>query len=153
ADFFLGPDGMHRGFRRALDQVWDDLETHLDELRSRPLWLTGHSLGGALATLAAARLATTRGGKGLYTFGCPRVGNATFTTTVPHPWHRFVNSNDVVARLPPPGLFAGYQHGGVLHYIRTDGRIDEDPAPEDVRADRLVGWQETLGLAFDRFTG
>ena len=39
------------------------------------IWITGHSLGGALATLAAIDLAKQHPGCPLclYTFGCPRV--------------------------------------------------------------------------------
>ena len=151
--FALGPDGVHTGFRLALDQIWDRLEPYLDTLAGRPLWLTGHSLGAALATLAAARYAPGHRVQGLYTFGSPRVGNAAFAATVPGPYYRFVNNNDVVARLPPPGLFAGYRHAGTLAYLRTDGRIEEGPAPQDVAADRLTGWLETLGRAYERFVG
>jgi pimeloyl-ACP methyl ester carboxylesterase len=147
--FALGPDGVHTGFRQALDQVWGDVEAYLDGLGGKPVWLTGHSLGAALATLAASRRPPSRRAQGLYTFGSPRVGNAAFAATVPGPCYRFVNNNDVVTRLPPPGLFADYTHVGVLKYIRTDGVIVEDPAPEDVARDRLAGWLETLG----RFVG
>jgi triacylglycerol lipase len=151
--FALGPDGVHTGFRKALDQVWGDVATYLKALGGKPVWLTGHSLGAALATLAAARWAAGPRVQGIYTFGSPRVGNAVFAATVPGPCYRFVNNNDVVTRLPPPGLFAGYRHVGVLKYIRTDGVIVEDPAPEDVARDRLAGWLETLGRGFDRFVG
>ena len=40
--------------------------------------MTGHSLGGALAVLCALDLQDIYGNINLYTFGCPRVGNAAF---------------------------------------------------------------------------
>src|SRR5262249_54451343 len=119
-------------------------------LGAKPVWLTGHSLGAALATLAAARWAAGHRVQGLYTFGSPRVGNAAFAATVPGPCYRFVNNNDVVTRLPPPGLFAGYRHVGVLKYIRTDGVIVEDPAPEGVARDRLAGGRGAAEAALRR---
>ena len=64
---------VHRGFKLALDEVWWDrkqdgrsvkgLKSYLDELsvqKERPMWFTGHSLGGALATLAADRYSKVR---------------------------------------------------------------------------------------------
>ncbi len=68
---------VHCGFHAALEQIWAaELQPCLTRLKAanpaRTIWLTGHSLGGALATLAAARLA---GVTGLYTFGSPRVGD------------------------------------------------------------------------------
>ncbi len=53
-----GEAGMvHRGFKDALDAVWDDVEAKIRELggNQQTVWFTGHSLGGALAVLAASR--------------------------------------------------------------------------------------------------
>ena len=49
---------FHRGFLDALAMVWAALLLAVDEAfksRERPLWVTGHSLGGAIALLAAWR--------------------------------------------------------------------------------------------------
>ncbi len=46
---------VHSGFRRALDEVWDDILPHVNN-DDRGLVVTGHSLGGGLTTLAAASL-------------------------------------------------------------------------------------------------
>jgi hypothetical protein len=68
------------------------------EQRVGPLLVTGHSLGAALATLAAVDLLPDK----LITFGSPRVGDANLAG-----WfnqiavHRFVNCCDVVGRVPP----------------------------------------------------
>jgi hypothetical protein len=63
-----GPDGTkpraHRGFLLALDAIWTEMEEHLKTIATanpaRPIWFAGHSLGGALAVLAAARYSRWR---------------------------------------------------------------------------------------------
>lgn len=90
------------------------------------LWITGHSLGGALATLFASRVLSEmeRGRRyklrGLYTFGSPRVGNEVFkqkfeqlATAHGVTVARFRNENDIVARLPK--LF--YVHLDLLGFL------------------------------------
>ncbi|WP_346290615.1 lipase family protein [Sphaerothrix gracilis] len=70
-----------------------------------PLYMTGHSLGGALATLAAYKALIYRQVTGLYTFGSPRVVQRplaeAINTDLAGRLHRVVNHNDVVPRLPP----------------------------------------------------
>jgi hypothetical protein len=123
---------VHSGFQKALDEVWNPLVARLQQLtKERPqrtVWFTGHSLGAALATLAAARYPAARG---LYTFGSPRVGNAAFAKRLKVPAYRFVNNNDVVTRVPPFGLHEDrktrdtYEHVGIEKYIDIHGRIGQ----------------------------
>ncbi|MGP0564499.1 MULTISPECIES: lipase family protein [unclassified Nitrospina] len=109
---------IHKGFGKALNQVWEEVDIHLKKYRNGcPLWIGGHSLGGALAVLAAHWFG---GVQGVYTFGCPRVGNRTFRDAYAIPTYRFVNNNDVIARVPPP---TGYRHVGQLKYIDNKGTI------------------------------
>jgi hypothetical protein len=71
---------VHLGFSSALRRSWGQVEAVLDEAGDRPLFLTGHSMGGALAVLTACRLA--RAGRppvAIYTFGSPRVAMARAT--------------------------------------------------------------------------
>jgi hypothetical protein len=69
-------------------------------------------MGGALATLAAAHLGR-ESVQGLYTYGCPRVGNAAFASVLPVASHlRFVHRDDWVPTMPPE--FLGYVHAGTL---------------------------------------
>lgn len=109
---------VHRGFWRALDGVWQSLADRLAALGpGRSVWLAGHSLGGALAALAAQRLGLRAGG--LYTFGSPRVGDRALVAGIRCPAWRLVNSNDLVPRLPP----RPYRAAGTLCYLDRYGSL------------------------------
>ena len=112
---------VHSGFLKAFSEVAPLLD-ELVEKRTpgQRVWLTGHSLGGAHATLAAAHLGP-EAIQGLYTFGCPRVGDAAFASVLPTRSHvRFVHRDDWVPTVPP-GLL-GYVHGGTLHQVTSPPR-------------------------------
>lgn len=126
------PEGgrVHAGFNDALDRVWPELQRQLAQSRG-PIFYTGHSLGAALATLAASRQAP----RALYTFGSPRVGDKEFVATLSTCLvFRVVNNRDVVAAVPPASV--GFCHAGELHYIASDGRLLVGPRAADVAVDR-----------------
>jgi hypothetical protein len=137
AKFAMGRDGIHIGFRQALDQpgVWDAITAHLATIADRRVWFTGHSLGAALATISAARYGALRSIQGLYTFGSPRVGKKRFLQTVPSGGIRFVNNADMVTRLPPP--LGGYKHAGQLKFIGSNGIIFDDANGRDPLKKRI----------------
>lgn len=107
---------VHGGFLKAFREISGRLdEANAGRRPGQALWLTGHSLGGALAVLAAAHLEPAAV-SGLYTFGCPRVGDAAFCRALPgRSHHRFVHRGDIVPGLPPE--FLGYAHAGTLHAL------------------------------------
>lgn len=107
---------VHRGFSGALDRVWDRLRKELDASRG-PVFHAGHSLGGALAVLAAARRPPTA----VYTYGCPRVGDADFAQAIRHvPVHCLVNNTDLVAAVPPVLGPLRFSRHGDQHLIQRD---------------------------------
>ena len=121
---------VHEGFRDAFESVWPETERLLAEDDS-PVFYTGHSLGAALATLAAAK----RPPRALYTFGSPLVGDKTFAMSLSGvKVYRIVNNRDIVTTVPPP---LGFQHAGELYYIAHDGSILVSPDDVTVALDRL----------------
>jgi pimeloyl-ACP methyl ester carboxylesterase len=75
------PGSLHRGFSEAFECIWPDLRDWVGEGGAqRRIWLTGHSLGGALASVAALRLLCELeiSCHCVFTFGSPRV----FSTTL-----------------------------------------------------------------------
>jgi triacylglycerol lipase len=126
----------HQGFCDALDRVWKDVKSCLDQLLNgnqvTEMWFTGHSLGAALATLAACRYNSKAKSTSLYTFGSPRVGSRSMAEKLKGcSTYRFVNGSDIVTLVPPPG---GYEHVGQLIYIDSKGRLSD----EEERLDSLT---------------
>lgn len=125
---------VHKGFDDALDLLWDDLTAAIGQYRTREkgqsLWVTGHSLGAAMACLAAARLILINRAtvNGLYTFGHPRTGSVSFERAFDAEFEaktfRFVNDSDVVTRVPPREM--GYQHVGRLMFFDNKGVLQND---------------------------
>lgn len=111
---------VHTGFKCEVDDIWPEIETWLSSQKFKQIYTTGHSLGGAMCTLAATRLPSSTI---IYNFGSPRVGSFKFAKVLNerHEIHRFVNNNDIVPRVP--FVFMGYGHAGNLHYINTYGKI------------------------------
>ena len=77
-----------------------------DNGRPLPLFITGHSLGGALALLAATLVVPNVNGA-CYTFGAPRIGNYEYFRFLKTPVYRVVNSSDIVPRVPPGAILMG----------------------------------------------
>lgn len=132
-----GPIRVHLGFKEAFeaDGVIDRLGARMEAwMRSgRDVWIAGHSLGGALATLAAWRFP---GASGAYTFGAPRVGNEMLWKSIEVPVYRVVNFSDLVTMVPT-AVRGSYAHGGELKYIDAAGRLHEKRGREGVLTDRL----------------
>ena len=109
---------VHFGFAHAFASVRDDIGAWLGRhAGGREPVFTGHSLGAALATLAAS---FWPGGR-LVTFGSPRVGDAAFVKTIDLARSaRFVDCCDIVAQVPPAaaGLYAD---SGPMRYIDRHG--------------------------------
>jgi hypothetical protein len=132
-----GPGGMvHAGFSRALRKIWPRLVLSLGAHEGRVLY-TGHSLGGALATLAATLVPPDA----LFTFGSPRVGDAAFVELLSGARvSRLADCADLVCNVPPAWL--GFSHAGTMTYVDRDWRALVDPPPELPKADASIARRE-----------
>jgi predicted lipase len=148
---------VHTGFLRLYDDLKGQVRRAVNRLNpGLPCFVAGHSLGGALATLATADLANNypnfKDQLRLYTYGAPRVGDRTFAefvrTTAPNSY-RIFNLSDMVSMVPPadaldqkyshagqPWAFVDYAEGsvGLSHSTTTyrlaiEGQIEGSPLP------------------------
>jgi triacylglycerol lipase len=114
---------VHKGFYEALRAVWgipvggkEMLPRRLVNRGDRVVWITGHSLGGAVAELCAAQASFVHHVpvQGVYTFGQPRVGDEAYARLVQDGLgvriFRFINNCDIVPRVPFYGMH--YRHYG-----------------------------------------
>lgn len=95
------PDGgrVHMGFLEAYDKVRKQINEAVAKHKGLPLYITGHSLGGALAMIATKELGAESTGA-TYTFGAPRAADDDFYIGIKTPIYRVVNAADCVARVP-----------------------------------------------------
>jgi hypothetical protein len=103
---------LERYFSESFYSVWltgikEDLKNLAAQYPTYQLWVTGHSLGGAMASIAAAQVVYekmwTSNNVKLITFGEPRVGNSDFADAyeklVPHSY-RVVHAQDPIPHIP-----------------------------------------------------
>lgn len=138
---------VHEGFHAALEGILEpQLRPVLQSVRGhRSLWLTGHSLGGALAAVGCHYLSHVRGA---YTFGAPRVGDARFVQSLQTPLWRLVNNADLVTRVPPARpdpaltwLTAGYAHAGTAVHLDGDAvrfDVSDEAEPPALLSDAVA---------------
>jgi hypothetical protein len=157
---------VHTGFLEDFNAIKDAVVGQVRKcMGSRPastwpaspgVFITGHSLGGALAIFCALECwRQALPVSGVYTFGQPRVGNAAFAALYDRTrmingavlgdiTFRVVNQNDIVPRTP--GLLLGYRHGGTELFLPAglDGGSGTgwqlNPGPW------LRAWSDLLGL-------
>lgn len=155
-----GPFFAHAGFLQAFQHIWgsalpDAICSQMEEsewvglrgvsniirdkVRARrlPLFVTGHSLGGAIATLTAYHAVSHHPDIYLYTFGSPRVVNRVLsrkiTDTLKGRSFRCVHGDDIVPRVPP---LLNYTHIHELVYFDpAKGRV---PAQGHIKNDLIV---------------
>ncbi len=115
---------VHKGFYEAYEAVRPEIHAWLKRKKPSKVIFTGHSLGAALATLAAldTSLGFPVGSVSCFTFGSPRVGTKKFVDSFNKGIQqsvRTVNAVDPVTMIPT--LFMGYRHvrGAYLINIPT----------------------------------
>jgi len=130
---------VHSGFQQEVNDLWMDILAeieHNDQLKVRKdVYMTGHSLGAAMATIAATRYQPIE----LFTFGSPRVGGSKFIRNIKCPHLRFMNNNDIVCRIPPAWL--GFRHHGEMIYFNSEGVKQNKPTWKDLFKGILNSWK------------
>lgn len=124
---------VHRGFLEVFSSCKGEIEAAVNENVPSTLgfYITGHSLGGALAQMASAALSRDNLAA-CYTFGSPRVGTADFDEQVKCPHYRVINNWDLVPSVPP-ALFRGYRNNG-------DPRLLTPTVSSALRRDRYASF-------------
>lgn len=146
---------VHSGFLSAYDSVRNRLLSFIktsisfkdgekDETSKWHVYVTGHSLGGALATLLALELSSSQMAKfgrinvTMYNFGSPRVGNKRFAEEynkrVKDSW-RVVNHRDIIPSVP---RLMGYCHVAQPVYL-TAGDLRDASVDMEILADGYEG--------------
>ena len=113
---------IHRGFLGSYQPLKRQIGIVLDQIDPEEIWITGHSLGGALALVCAYDLIATEQGEisGVMTFGQPMVAGSELANYLDEQlvgrYAHFVNDADIVPRVPP-----GYSHCGSLVWFTKEG--------------------------------
>ncbi len=180
---------LSRGFLHAYEAAHDaaiadggeTIRTGLEKLKeaglSDPLYITGHSLGAPLATVAARELEKSLQTDfsdltvaACYTFCSPRVGDGKWVKGIKVPIYRVVNGCDGVPLVPfsdflfilirkipilgwgiknPIFGFVGYQHAGAFKYLVGS---EDKPKTVDLLQGSAATWRRFFRVAWAMFT-
>lgn len=125
---------VHFGFLFAYEEIASSVNTSLTSaiklFPSYKITVTGHSLGGAVATLLGMYIRDAGYGADVYTYGSPRVGNQALARYITHQSsnnYRVTHLGDAVARLPPMQI--GFRHTSPEYWLSdgTPRTVDYDP--------------------------
>ena len=115
-------EGFHLGFlteyRKLRLAVIEQVNAFAEERKQAKIFITGHSLGGAMATVCAFDFPDA---ECVYTFGSPRACSWSKAKEFPVKHIRVVNNNDVVPKVP--FAWMGFRHVGTLHYMNFYGDV------------------------------
>ena len=112
---------IHAGFMGETNKVWESVTKFVNDNKEKKLYIAGHSLGGAMASVASSRLQNNGNLMMTYTYGSPRVGNGRWQTYQKWSHQRIQNNNDVVVQTPP--MLLGFRHHYPSVYINHYGNI------------------------------
>lgn len=148
---------VHGGFFRAFFAAWKKdfsgcciFPDLLRDRGGRRIWITGHSLGGALAQICATQTELRDGVPvhAVYTYGQPRVGDEQFARVMNeklgHKIFRLVNDRDIVPRVPLYSM--GYRHYGRQFYFDRNRSMVESQSSGESLLEALNFFRQTIRL-------
>jgi hypothetical protein len=147
---------VHGGFSDGVDAVWSDISAAIEAATA--IYFCGHSLGAAMAGLAAYRFVTEQPGgtartaaqrsdclrrlKGVYVFGMPRVAGVAFApqynALLGRRAFRLVHGSDIVPKVPPASF--GFEHVGRLLACTSLGTFDAAKLSQEVGEKKTSFW-------------
>jgi len=137
----LVPNVLHKGFVEAVDSVMPDIQAVIASRGAdeQPLFFTGHSMGGALANIAALRaLEADIQATAVYTFGGPRAGGQSFfnayTPKLGDRTFRLVRGHDIVPTVPP-SIAGNFRHVGRILQCPHRSTFEGSPSPSNAGND------------------
>lgn len=155
-------DGVHDGFGAGVDAVWNAISAALRAGGPAPadkVFITGHSLGGALAAVAALRLVKDRVVDldrvlGAYTFGMPRTGSDVFArdyravadSRLANRTYRMIDGDDIVPQVPPRETPFAFRHVGCAVACAHGALFDPATLVPDASEQAPLGGSALLGL-------
>lgn len=147
---------LHTGYYEAFDLLREEIDQTLQKIKYDQLFLTGHSLGGALAIVTTRIIASKINGA-CYTFGAPPVGTIDVQNNLKTPVYEIINEVDIVPRLPNPWMASFFlfllrllrliaKSVTVLQKLLANGTWDEklDAFMESMTKYRHPGYQSVL---------
>jgi pimeloyl-ACP methyl ester carboxylesterase len=143
--FLRTAKGVHGGFSEGVAAVWSTLSTELE--KAKEIYFCGHSLGAAMAALAAHRFVTSQPDhldrvRGVYVLGMPRAGDSSFATQynalLGNRTYRLVHGRDIVARVPPFSI--GFRHVGRALACTSLGRFSPAKLPQRAIDEKSTLW-------------
>lgn len=124
---------IHVGFKGEINKLWPAIEKAVVGIDR--LYVTGHSLGAAMATIAAGRMHSKV--IALITFGSPRVGNQEYVDCLTFAHFRVQNNCDDVTKVP--FKLMGFAHHGTHVYMNYYGAFRN-----------LTPWQQVKDMVRSR---
>jgi len=124
---------IHVGFKGEINKLWPTIEKAVANIDS--LYVTGHSLGAAMATIASGRMQSKV--TALITFGSPRVGNKEYVNSLTVTHYRVQNNCDDVTKVP--FRLMGFAHHGIHVYMNYYGAFRN-----------LTPWQQVKDMVRSR---
>lgn len=123
---------MHAGFKKTYLSIHSKLIRTLKN-NTLPIFITGHSLDAALATLATSELCKNEYFDSCYTYGSPKTGNPKFIDSINSDCiYRMINNCGLVTTVPTNVFFNRYKHIGQPYLLEGTGSLVTDVDDEGI---------------------